>query len=104
MPRRRARCSAPARHGPDGRDDGPMSSEQRRTGRWRVAVVLMALVVTGCGGSPDGTAQAPVVDGVAMAGHQAGAAVDGDGGRSAASLPDELVGSWAADDPQGVGS
>ena len=81
-----------------------MSSEQRRTGRWRVAVVLMALVVTGCGGSPDGTSPAPVVDSVAMAGHQAGAAVDGDGGRSAASLPDELVGSWAADDPQGVGS
>ena len=81
-----------------------MSAEQRRTGRWRAAVGLTALVLAGCGGSPDGAgpdqAAAHVVDSAAPAEHAAVV----DGARSAASLPDELVGSWAADDPQGVGS
>jgi hypothetical protein len=84
-----------------------MRAEQRRTGRWRAAVALTALVLAGCGGSPDGAdpdGAAPVVDGAAPAGQQAGVALAGADARSAASLPDELVGSWAADDPQGVGS
>jgi hypothetical protein len=88
-----------------------MHAEQcsdRRPGRWRAAValsalVLAALVLAGCGGGgsgPDGAAPAPVNTGARVQ-----AQVPAGGGvRSAASLPDELVGSWSADDPQGIGS
>lgn len=74
----------------------------RRARRWRAAVALSALVLSGCGGTdgaPDGAAPAPV-DSV-PAGSPVPAGVMA---RSAAALPDELVGSWSADDPQGVGS
>ena len=109
--RRRVLCSRP-----DGsRREGwrAMHSEQdaaRRAGRWRAAVVLSVLVLASCGTGaarqrPDGAAPAQV-NGTVRAGAQepADAAAAVGGARSAASLPDELVGSWSADDPQGVGS
>ena len=87
-----------------------MHSEQRsdrRPGRWRAAValsalVLAALVLAGCGGGgsgPDSAAPAPVDTGARLQAQEPPGGV-----HSAASLPDELVGSWSADDPQGVGS
>jgi hypothetical protein len=79
----------------------------RRPGRWRAAValpalVLAALVLAGCGGGgsgPDSAAPVPVNTGARVQAQEPAGGV-----RSAASLPDELVGSWSADDPQGVGS
>lgn len=83
----------------------------RRTGRWDVAVVLPALALAlalgvslvmaarglSSGDAPPGGAPAPVEAREPAAGAGAGAL-------SSARLPDELVGSWSADDPQGVGS
>jgi hypothetical protein len=78
----------------------------RRPGRWRAVVVLaglaLALVVTGCserGDARGSAAPAPVNTGARVQAQEPAGGV-----RSAASLPDELVGSWSADDPQGVGS
>jgi len=84
----------------------------RRTRRWDVAIVLPALalllalgvsLVLGAqglssGDVPPAGAAAPV-DAGAQAREPAAVA-----GLSSARLPDELVGSWSADDPQGVGS
>jgi hypothetical protein len=90
-----------------------MHSEQdgaRRTGRRRAAVVLSVLVLAGCGtgaalgGATNGGVPAHVNGTVRAAQEPADAATAAGGARSAASLPDELVGSWSADDPQGVGS
>src|SRR3954452_21625236 len=83
----------------------------RRTGRWRTSVVLSVLVLAACGtgaalGDAPNSAVPVQVNGTVRAGGQepADAASAVGGARSAASLPDELVGSWSADDPQGVGS
>lgn len=92
----------------------------RRTGPWSTggvdtAIVLPALalalalavslVLAARGPSGDdlrSAAPAPLDTGARA---QEPAAIAGAGGaRSSASLPEELVGSWSADDPQGVGS
>ncbi|MDT7581645.1 MAG: hypothetical protein QOK35_2909 [Pseudonocardiales bacterium] len=82
-----------------------MHSEQR-SGRFHAATILTALAlaagVTGCSESADArgnVAPAPV-DRSAQTQEPAGVTA----ARSTASLPGELVGSWSADDPQGVGS
>jgi hypothetical protein len=91
-----------------------MHSEQdaaRRAGRWRAAVVLAVLVLASCGtgaalgGAPNGAVPLQV-NGTIRAGVQepADAAAAVGGARSAASLAAGHVGSWSADDPQGVGS
>jgi hypothetical protein len=109
-----------------------MRSEQgereraRRTGRHlgRAATVLVALALAaGCddgsftahkpGVGAGDAAPAPVDAGTPAYRQESaatGQAADTDaggsspGGATVASLPDELVGSWSADDPQGVGS
>jgi hypothetical protein len=80
-----------------------MASERcsdRRPGRWRAAIALSALVLAGCGAGGSGPDNAAPVN----SGARLQAQEPASGGRSAASLPEELVGSWSADDPQGVGS
>ena len=87
-----------------------MHSEQcsdRRPGRWRAAVALSALVLAalcwraaaGAGAVPTARPRRPSDTGARLQAQEPAGGV-----RSAASLPDELVGSWSADDPQGVGS